>query len=78
MTTAALIPLHTQTLINDWMLLEEKEPSVSVKQTQVLLMSSLCPHSLATQLALSHGLRFDQTCVEENLQRGKITNEKAN
>lgn len=40
MTTATLIPLHTQTVINE-LLLEEGEPSVSVKHTRVLLMSSV-------------------------------------
>lgn len=44
MTTAALIPLHTQTFINE-LLLEEREPLVSVKHTWVFLMSSLNTHS---------------------------------
>lgn len=44
MTTATLIPLHAQTFINE-LLLEEREPLVSVKHTWVLLMSSLSAHS---------------------------------
>lgn len=44
MATATLIPLHTQTFINE-LLLEEREPLVSVKHTWVLLMSSLSQHT---------------------------------
>lgn len=53
MTTATLIPLHTQTFINE-LLLEEREPLVSVKHTWVLLMSSLSAHTVASLSALGH------------------------
>lgn len=56
MTTAVLIPLHTQTFINE-LLLEEREPSVSVKHTWVFLMSSLNTHS---RLSVSSGHRLTQ------------------
>lgn len=54
MTTAALIPLHTQTFINE-LLLEEREPLVSVKHTWVLLMSALSTHTVVSLSALGHG-----------------------
>lgn len=62
MTTATLIPLHTQTFINE-LLLEEREPLVSVKHTQVLLMSSLSTHTVVSLSALGHSpaLRFKLT-----------------
>lgn len=47
MTTATLIPLHTQTFINE-LLLEEREPLVSVKHTWVLLMSPLSTHTVVS------------------------------
>lgn len=53
MTTATLIPLHTQTFINE-LLLEEREPLVSVKHTWVLLMSSLSTHTVVSLSALGH------------------------
>lgn len=53
MTTAALIPLHTQTFINE-LLLEEREPLVSVKHTRVLLMSSLSAHTVVSLSAPGH------------------------
>ena len=53
MTTATLIPLHTQTFINE-LLLEEREPLVSVKHTWVLLMSSLSAHTVVSLSALGH------------------------
>lgn len=53
MTTATLIPLHTQTFINE-LLLEEREPLVSVKHTWALLMSSLSAHTVVSLSALGH------------------------
>jgi len=66
MTTATLIPLHTQTIINE-LLLEEKEPLVSVKHTWVLLMSFLSAQTVVSLSALGHWdpNPYSQNRVEE-------------
>lgn len=52
MTTAALIPLHTQVFINE-LLLEEREPRGSVKHTQVFL-TTLAQRTHSSLSAVGH------------------------